>query len=166
MDDTKDLGPLHHSVELTLPNELGYERVAMACSASLAKIHGFPDARIEDLKTVVAEAAINAMQHGNRGRPESRVTVRIAAGSDTIYVSVSDEGGGITEVVPEPDIERVIEEKAPAVGFGLFLMRHLADRIEFSRISGGGHVVRMDIRMQVGAGQRRSGNKAAAGQPG
>jgi serine/threonine-protein kinase RsbW len=144
-----------HSVELTLPNELGYERIAMACSASLAKMYGCPGDRIEDLKTVVAEAAINAMQHGNKFNPESRVIVKIEVAEDTIHVSVADEGGGLREEVADPDIERLIEENAPAVGFGLFLMRNLSDRIEFDRMSEGGHQVRMAVRMQSRAGTLR-----------
>lgn len=162
MDYSKDLGLLNHSVELTLPNELGYERLAMACSATLAKIHGFPDARIEDLKTVVAEAATNAMQHGNRNRPGSRVTVRIEVVGEEIHVAVTDEGPGIKGAVPEPDIERVIAQLAPAVGFGLFLMRNLADRIEFRRRSGGGHVVRMVIRRKSSAGESLDDTATAA----
>ena len=155
-----------YSVELTLPNELGYERIAMACSAALAKMQGCPDDRIEDLKTVVAEAAINAMQHGNRFRPESRVMVKIEAVEDTIHVSVMDEGDGLREAVAEPDIERLIEESAPAVGFGLFLMRNLVDRIEFDRMSGGGHRVRMSIRMQSKAGVRKAEAHPAAANRG
>jgi anti-sigma regulatory factor (Ser/Thr protein kinase) len=142
------LTPHDHSVELTLPNELGYERTAMACSAALAKMHGCPEDRIEDLKTIVAEAAINAMQHGNRGRPQSRVRIKIEVAENTIHVSVMDEGKGLRGEVADPDIERVIEENAPAVGFGLFLMRNLSDRIEFDCTSGGGHQVRMAVRMQ------------------
>lgn len=151
---------------MSLPNELGYERIAMACSAAMAKMQGCPDDRIEDLKTVVAEAAINAMQHGNRFRPESRVMVKIEAAEGTIHVSVMDEGDGLREAVADPDIERLIEESAPAVGFGLFLMRNLADRIEFDRMSGGGHRVRMSIRMQSKAGVRKAAAHPAAANRG
>jgi anti-sigma regulatory factor (Ser/Thr protein kinase) len=158
--------PHNHSVELTLPNELGYERIAMACSAALAKMQGCPDDRIEDLKTVVAEAAINAMQHGNRFRSESRVMVKIETVEDTIHVSVMDEGDGLREAVADPDIERLIEENTPAVGFGLFLMRNLSDRIEFDRMSGGGHRVRMSIRMQSKAGVRKAEAHLAAANRG
>ena len=63
------------SVEITLPNQLGYERIAMASAATFAKMVGFSTERIEDLKTIVAEAAINAMQHGNKQRPDARVTM-------------------------------------------------------------------------------------------
>ena len=56
--------PSNHNekaIEIIIDNKLGYERVAMACAASYAKMMGFSDERIEDLKTVVAEAAINAV---------------------------------------------------------------------------------------------------------
>lgn len=135
-------------VQLILPSELGYERIAMACSASMAKMHGFSEDRIADLKTIVAEAAINAMQHGNLWNPESRVTIKIGVVGDSIHISVVDEGDGFRGEVADPDIERIIEAGGPAVGFGLFLMRKLSDQIEFERISGGGHVVRMALRMQ------------------
>ena len=138
----------------------------MACSATLAKMHGCPEDRIEDLKTVVAEAAINAMQHGNRGRPESRVTVKIEVAEDTIHVAVMDEGEGLREEVADPDIERVIADNAPAVGFGLFLMRKLADFIEFDRMSEGGHRVRMAVRMQSKAQLRKPEAHLAVGNRG
>jgi len=64
-------------VKVILPNMLGYERIAMASLASFAKMYDYPPKRIEDLKTVVSEAAINAMQHGNRGRPDAVVTIHI-----------------------------------------------------------------------------------------
>ena len=38
-----------NTIEVNLPNKLGYERIAMACSASFAKIVGFRPERIEDL---------------------------------------------------------------------------------------------------------------------
>ena len=45
-------------VKVILPNMLGYERIAMASLASFAKMYDYPPKRIEDLKTVVSEAAI------------------------------------------------------------------------------------------------------------
>jgi serine/threonine-protein kinase RsbW len=53
------------AVEVKLPSRLGFEKVAMGTAASVAKLMGFPDDRIEDLKTALAEACINAIEHGN-----------------------------------------------------------------------------------------------------
>lgn len=119
----------------------------MACSASFAQMMGFSPERIEDLKTVVSEAAINAMQHGNKGRPDARVVVLINCQGNTINVAVKDEGDGIKQFPPEPDIEKFIESLNPPIGFGLFLIKKLTDQVEFNAIDGG-HVVNMAIKMK------------------
>lgn len=135
------------TIEVNLANQLGYERVAMACSASFAQMMGLSPERIEDLKTVVSEAAINAMMHGNKGRPDARVTVSLNCQDNTINVTVSDEGDGITHFPPKPDIEKIIQDIESPVGFGLFLIEQLADQVEFNKEANGGHVIKMAIKM-------------------
>ena len=137
----------NQSIEISLPNQLGYERIAMACSATFAKMLGFSPERIEDLKTIVAEAAINAMQHGNKERPDARVTVLMSFKDDTIHVAVKDEGEGIKEVLPDPDIERIVNNLDPPIGFGTFLIRELADEVEFDKTADGVSVVKMAIKL-------------------
>jgi len=134
-------------IEVNLVNQLGYERIAMACSASFARMMGLRPERIEDLKTMVSEAAINAMEHGNKGRPDARVTVSLNCQDNTINVTVSDEGDGIMNFPPKPDIEKIIDDLESPVGFGLFLIKQLADQVEFNKEANGGHVVRMAIKM-------------------
>lgn len=136
-----------HAVEVTLCNQLGYERIAMECSASFAKIFGCPADRIEDLKTVVAEAALNAMEHGNQGRANAKVTIFMDFKDDIINVAVIDEGNGIREFPPKPDITRIIDNMDPPIGFGLFLIKQLTDQVEFARRTDGGHVVKMAIKI-------------------
>ena len=136
-----------HAVEVTLCNQLGYERIAMECSASFAKIFGCPADRIEDLKTVVAEAAMNAIQHGNRGRANAKVKIFLDFKDDTINVAVIDEGEGISKFPPKPDITRIIDNIDPPIGIGLFLIKQLADQVEFNQRTDGGHVVRMAIKI-------------------
>ena len=135
------------TVELNLPSKLGYERVAIGSLAAFAKIVGFSSPRIEDLKTSVAEACINAMQHGNRGKPDARVLVAIRFQADLLYVSVSDEGDGLKADPKDPDIERILERLDPPVGFGVFLMKRLMDKVEFSRTSNHRHEVRMMMKL-------------------
>jgi len=134
------------SIEVILPNQLGYERIAMASSASFAKMFGFSPARIEDLKTVVAEAAVNAMQHGNKGRADARVSIRMNIKDDTIYVTVTDDGKGIKKIYPKPDIDRIIDNLDPATGFGLFLIKQLVDEVDFNIRTEKGNGLRMAIK--------------------
>ncbi len=42
------------TVEVRLPSRLGYEKVAMSTAAAVAKLMGFREDRVEDLKTAVA----------------------------------------------------------------------------------------------------------------
>ena len=109
-------------VKVILPNMIGYERIAMASLASFARMFDYSPERIEDLKTIVSEATINAMQHGNRGRPDAVVTIHINFKEDAIQILVMDEGDGIKEVLPKPNIERIINELDPPIGFGVFLI--------------------------------------------
>ncbi len=135
------------NVEVILSNQMGYERIAMACSASFAKMYGLAPDRIEDLKTVVGEAALNAMQLGNKERPEARVTVFMNFKDDAINVWVVDEGDGIKHFPPKPDIERIMDNLDPPIGFGLFLIKALADQVELNERTNEGHAVRMAIKI-------------------
>ena len=135
------------NIEISLPNQVGYERIAMACSESFAKMHGFSPARIEDLKTIVAEAAINAMQHGNKERPDTRVSISMSFKDDTIHVAVTDEGEGVKDLTPAPDIDRIVNELDPPVGFGTFLIKELADEVEFGKTADGVGIVKMAIKL-------------------
>jgi serine/threonine-protein kinase RsbW len=137
------------TVEIILSNEIGYERIAMACSASFAEMYGLAPERIEDLKTIVSEAAMNAMQHGNRGKPEARVTVAMTFEDDAINIRVTDQGEGITQSPTKPDIERIIDNIDPPVGLGLFLIKNLADYVEFNEITDEGHAVIMAIKIGI-----------------
>ena len=135
------------NIEISLPSQIGYERIAMASAESYAKMIGLAPERIEDLKTIVAEAAINAMQHGNKQRPDARVTVSMMFKDNALQVTVMDQGEGFKEFLPDPDIERIVNEQDPAVGFGTFLIRQLADQVEIDKTADGANFVRMTIKL-------------------
>ena len=134
------------TIELTLPNTLGYERIAMGCSATFAKNVGFNPERIEDLKTVVAEACINAIQHGNKDLPDARVTIVMDFKDEAISVDVIDKGNGFQTLPSDPDIDKVIGGMEQTAGYGLFLIKNLVDQVEFNQMTKAGHVVRMVIK--------------------
>ena len=135
-----------HTIEVSLPSKLGYERIAMESSASFAKIIGFMKDRIEDLKTAVSEACLNAMEHGNKGRNDARVLVTMSFENGILSVSVKDEGDGLSKPPQEPDIERKVRKLEPTKGLGVFLIKQLVDRVEFNKMTKGGHEVKMDIK--------------------
>ena len=56
--------------EFFVPSEPGNERRAMEVVADVIKDVGLEGQRLERLKTAVAEATMNAMEHGNKYKPE------------------------------------------------------------------------------------------------
>ena len=135
------------TVELNLPSKLGFERIAIGGLAAFAKGVGFSLSRIEDLKTSVAEACINAVQHGNKGKPNARVLVSISFQENALCISVFDEGEGFKAQPKDPDIERIMENLDPPIGFGVFLMKRLMDEVDFNRTSNHRHEVRMRMKL-------------------
>jgi serine/threonine-protein kinase RsbW len=119
------------TVELRLPTKLGYEKVAMSTAASVAKLRGFPEDRIEDLKTAVAEACINAIEHGNRLNEKLSVGVVLRAEEDALEVKVIDDGTGISKQPVKPDIDRKMHGEEDPRGMGMFLIQALVDEAEW-----------------------------------
>jgi serine/threonine-protein kinase RsbW len=140
-------------VELRLPTHLGYEKVAMSTAASLAKLRGFPEDRIEDLKTAVAEACINAIEHGNRLNEKLSVGVVLRAEPDSIEVKVIDDGSGIKKQPAKPDIDRKMHGEEDARGMGMFLIQALVDEAEWvTGLDGKSSYVRLLIKLDKEAG--------------
>ena len=135
------------TVEVNLPTKLGYERIAMACSASFARMVGFVPERIEDLQSSVAEACINAMQHGNKGKPDARVVVNMNFRDDTFIVSVVDEGNGMPDIPEFAGVVKVIEEEEPVRGLGVFMIQRLVDNVIFNQMTPEGHKVTIEIKL-------------------
>ncbi len=135
------------TVEVSLPNKIGYERIAMDCSASFAKIAGFRRERIDDLKTAVAEACLNAIEHGNKGRPDARVIVTMNFNDDTFSVFVKDEGDGVPELPSEAAIKEKVAKLELRRGLGTYLIKQLVDQVEFNEMTKDGHAVKMVIKL-------------------
>ncbi|MDR3775770.1 MAG: ATP-binding protein [Terracidiphilus sp.] len=119
------------TVEVRLPSRLGFEKVAMSSAASVARLMGFREDRVEDLKTAVAEACINAIEHGNRLNEKLSVGVVLSAGGDKLEVKVIDDGKGMNKQPAKPDIDRKMHGEEGPRGMGMFLIQALVDEAEW-----------------------------------
>ena len=136
------------TVEVRLPSRLGFEKVAMSTAASVAKLMGFREDRVEDLKTAVAEACINAIEHGNRLNEKLSVGVVMSAGGDKLEVKVIDDGKGMTKQPAKPDIDRKMQGEEGPRGMGMFLIQALVDEAEWVvGLDGKSSYVRLVIRL-------------------
>jgi len=77
----------------------------------------------------VSEAVNNAIQHGNKNNPEAKVEIKVANQNDTFCIQIKDEGKGFAyEDLPDPTApENLLKDS----GRGVFLMKNLADEVEF-----------------------------------
>jgi serine/threonine-protein kinase RsbW len=134
-------------IELRLPSRLGYEKVAMTTAASVARLMGFSDERVEDLKTAVAEACINAMEHGNKLDESLSVGVVLSMDANSLEVKVTDNGDGPQSSTGTPDIHKKMQEEEEARGMGMFLIQALVDEVEWVSSPPAGSYARMVIHL-------------------
>ena len=139
------------TIELKIPSEQGYEKMAMQVASELAGMMGFSGSRIDDLRTAVAEACINAMEHGNTFDGNTKVYVVMTAHDDRLAIDVLDEGrsGPPPTDVSAPDMEAQLEGLLPPGGMGLFVIKALVDEADFVEPDlGVGTQFRMVIHLQ------------------
>jgi len=86
---------------------------------------------LERLKTAVAEATMNAMEHGNHYRAELPVLIEVSASDTQLSVKITDEGSGPPAFHAEtPDLEAKLEGMQSPRGWGLFLIKNMVDDME------------------------------------
>ena len=122
------------SVEVRLPSRMGFEKVAMSTAAA------------------VAEACINAIEHGNRMNEKLSVGVVLSAASDRLEVKVIDDGKGMRAQAHKPDIDKKIHGEEDPRGMGMFLIQALVDEAEWvAGVNGRSSYVRLVIRLDKDA---------------
>jgi serine/threonine-protein kinase RsbW len=117
--------------ELSVPSEPGNERHATEVVAGAIKNVGLAGQRLERLKTAVAEATMNAMEHGNHYRPEMPVKIRVLSSEADLVVRITDQGGSPVPDPDEeaPDLEAKLEGLQTPRGWGLFLIKNMVDEM-------------------------------------
>ena len=136
--------------DFDLPSEPGNEREAMARVAQAVAGVGLDPARLERLKTAVAEATMNAMEHGNEYRADRPVSIRVLQSIDRLRVQVIDRGGaGDVHPAAEPDIEAKLAGEQTPRGWGLFLIEKMVDEAHVTS-AGGRRTLELAVRLEGG----------------
>ena len=136
-------------------SEPGNELLAISRVAETASSAGISAGRLERLKTAVAEATMNAIEHGNKNHAEIPVDVEIIQTGDEITVAISDQGGAPTQDpaadAEEPDLVKKLAGAQRPRGWGLFLIRNMVDAMEVT-IDGQRHTVWLTMRTSAPEG--------------
>ena len=115
---------------ITINSDIEKLKVVEALVDKLSKKLGVSDEVYGKILISTVEAVNNAILHGNKGDINKMVTVNISADGNVLDITVTDEGEGFEYGnLPDPTDPKNIENLH---GRGVFLMRRLADSIEYN----------------------------------
>ena len=137
-------------LSFSIPSAPGNERDASERAAeAVVPLRLAPD-RLEKLKTAVAEAAMNAIEHGNDSNPELSVDISVRAEGGELTVRITDRGGGRPIAAAEtPDLEAKLAGKQKHRGWGLFLIQAMVDDVRVSDY-GSDHTIELVMKLEEG----------------
>jgi anti-sigma regulatory factor (Ser/Thr protein kinase) len=141
---------------MEMPSEAGTERDAVDRVVSAVAGLELPPARLKQLETAVAEATMNAIEHGNEGRPELPVGVHVTATADAVTVRITDRGGG--KPIPDadvPDLQAKLDGLQSPRGWGLFLIKNMVDDLN-TWSDEHTHTIELVMRRDAAAGKEAS----------
>jgi len=121
----------------SVPSEPGNERVALAQVAAALTNLDLPPDRLHGLNTAVAEATMNAIEHGNQNRPDLPVAIQVLVCATALRVRIIDQGAG--PAIPStttPDLMAKLAGRQTPRGWGLFLIKSLVDDLQISSTEG------------------------------
>jgi anti-sigma regulatory factor (Ser/Thr protein kinase) len=138
-------------VEFELESVAGNERRAIdQVEAALGGV-GLEQTRLDNLKTAVGEATMNAMEHGNEYQADRPVHIRVLRDAESIRVRVTDQGEVVELPDPEaPDLEAKLAGRQKPRGWGMFLIEKLVDETHVTG-EGGGHTLELVVRLEGGS---------------
>ena len=142
--------PCSTLVEFSVPSQPGGERQATARVLAAADGLNLSQDRRQRLETAVAEAIMNAMEHGNHYQAELPVQIQVCTSGEQLVTRITDQGG--REQIPEvetPDLEAKLAGLQSPRGWGLFLIKNMVDDL---RVSGdeNRHTVELMINLKEG----------------
>ncbi|HSF24094.1 MAG TPA: ATP-binding protein [Blastocatellia bacterium] len=124
--------------ELIIPVEDEAELIAARTVEHIARTAAFGQDAINQIKTAVIEACINAAEHGQS--PDGKIHQRFAIHADRIMITVSNKGRMFGPANGHPDAGAVSQPRGVR-GRGLNIIRALMDEVRFQRTDDGTSLV-------------------------
>ncbi|HXU36365.1 MAG TPA: ATP-binding protein [Blastocatellia bacterium] len=125
--------------ELVIPIEDEAELIAARTAEQIARAADFDQEAINQIKTALIEACINAAEHSDS--PDRKIHQRFAIDENRLIITVSNKGKtfGRANVQSTPSV--VAQPAKGARGRGLQIIRALMDEVEFERTDDGARLV-------------------------
>lgn len=116
--------------EITIPMTDENELVSANAVEEIAKRHNFEPRTINQIKTALIEACINAAEHG--ASPDGKIHQKVVIDDRRIEIIVSNRGVRLRDIVPQK--ARQNDERR---GWGLKLMETLMDEVRIEDVDDG-----------------------------
>ncbi len=124
--------------QLVIESDLNNIKKVEQLTEKIADYMSFPEDDKDSLAIAVTEIVGNAINHGNKGERNKKVTVDFEYKNKTITVTIYDEGKGFDENKIENPLEP--ENLLKESGRGIFIVRALMDKVEFIKTKNGSAV--------------------------
>jgi anti-sigma regulatory factor (Ser/Thr protein kinase) len=117
--------------DFTVPSAPGNERLAVRRVDQAVAALKLTARQRERLGTAVAEATMNAMEHGNRYQADLPVAIRVLGADAAVAVRITDQGEPpIPDQPATPDLEAKLAGTQSPRGWGLFLIKNMVDEMD------------------------------------
>lgn len=134
--------------DFSVPSEQGNERLAMRQVTEVIQPLGLPPRSLDQLKTAVAEATMNAMEHGNKYQAEVPVLLQVLRSDASVLVRISDQGDPAPADAPEaPNLEAKLDNRQTPRGWGLFLIHNMVDEMNVTN-DANGHTIELVMHLK------------------
>jgi serine/threonine-protein kinase RsbW len=111
--------------------------------SSAAREAGFGDEEISKIALAVDEACTNVIKHAYKFDPAKKMSVTVRQGSETFEVIIRDTGVQFNPLaLHAPDMKEYLSHFRRG-GLGVYLMKTLMDRVEYSIEPGKPNEVRL-----------------------
>ena len=133
---------------LDLPEDGDYIRITRMLGRTLLTELHVVEPDIDDLELLIGELCTNVVRHAHTTSGRFRVVQEFLA--ERVVLTVEDTGKGFAfHDVPEPGTERpdTIGGGERIGGFGMSLVRALADRLQFARSDPQGTTVHAEVEL-------------------
>jgi serine/threonine-protein kinase RsbW len=122
-----------NKILITLKNKISeIERLADAVM-KFGRENSFSDKVIFDINLALEEVVNNVISYAYKDKNEHQINIYMELEGQVLLLKVEDDGAPFNPFdVPEPDIDKPLEEREPG-GLGLFFVRNLTDELEYKR---------------------------------
>jgi len=132
-----ETSPAEDEFVLILPMGADNELLAATTVEQVARRLNFTPEAINQIKTAVVEACINASEHSLS--PERKIYQRFRVENDKLVITISSRGILPAGIIAneEPTEPEQLEPEDQRRGWGIKLIRTLMDEVEFERVDEG-----------------------------